>query len=164
MKNLYLNKYRRESLRRKNWDYGKICTYFITLCTHNKISFFGEKINGQIELTRVGEIARTIWFSIPDHHPHITLDDLVIMPDYIHGILRLNANIPHSTKESSKRFQNPGKGSLPTVVGLYKSSVSRESRKINPDFKWQSDYWEVIVKDYNHLKNIRDYIHKNPEK
>jgi hypothetical protein len=38
---LYKNKYRIESVRLKNWDYSSNEYYFITICTDNKIYYFG---------------------------------------------------------------------------------------------------------------------------
>ena len=33
------------------------------------------------------EIVETCWKSIPSHHPHVTLDAWVVMPDHLHGDL-----------------------------------------------------------------------------
>ena len=35
----YRNKYRGESTRLKNWDYGSNAAYFVTICTHDRICF-----------------------------------------------------------------------------------------------------------------------------
>jgi REP element-mobilizing transposase RayT len=37
----YLNKYRIPSARLPNWDYGQPALYFITICTHKRIRYFG---------------------------------------------------------------------------------------------------------------------------
>src|SRR5687768_10491734 len=39
---LYRNKYREESIRLKNWDYGSPGYYFVTVCTKDREHFFGE--------------------------------------------------------------------------------------------------------------------------
>ena len=42
-----MNKYRIESSRLKNWDYGWKGFYFITICTGNRIHYFGEIVDGE---------------------------------------------------------------------------------------------------------------------
>lgn len=47
---LYKNKYRIESFRLKNWDYRNAGAYFITICTQDRVHFFGEIVNGEMQL------------------------------------------------------------------------------------------------------------------
>lgn len=42
---LYKNKYSNESGRAQWWDYGWAVAYFVTICTKNRIHYFGEIIN-----------------------------------------------------------------------------------------------------------------------
>ena len=51
MGNLFRNRYRTKSLRLQNLDYEWDWRYFITICTDNRIHYFGEienKKNGSI--------------------------------------------------------------------------------------------------------------------
>ncbi len=88
----FKNKYRIESLRLKNWDYGSNAAYFITICTKNRAHFFGEIANRKMILTDIGEFAEKFWLEIPDHFPFIELGNFVVMPDHTHGILIINKN------------------------------------------------------------------------
>ena len=81
------NKYRIPSARLQNWDYGNNGAYFITICTKNRICFFGEGLHEKIE---TGIIAEKIWFEIPKHFPFVELDRFVVMPNHIHGIIIIN--------------------------------------------------------------------------
>jgi len=54
--------------------------------------YFGKIENGEMILSELGIIARDLWIAIPDHCPNIVLDEFVIMPDHIHGIISINTN------------------------------------------------------------------------
>ena len=86
----FQNKYRIESTRLRNWDYGNNGAYFITICTQNKKHFFGEITNQCMELNKIGLLANNFWEEIPNHFPFIELGNFQIMPNHIHGILIMN--------------------------------------------------------------------------
>jgi REP element-mobilizing transposase RayT len=129
MTNKFRNKYRIPSARTQNWDYGSNGAYFITICTADRICFFGEVKNGEMELNDSGRIAQNIWNLIPQQFPYAGLGDFVIMPNHIHGILvidklvdpmvdsstevetRLIASLPSSpiaSQQSSPSPKTPG--------------------------------------------------------
>ena len=53
---LYKNKYRVESHRLKGWNYASNGCYFLTLCTKNRLHWFGEIKNGEMILSDIGKI------------------------------------------------------------------------------------------------------------
>ena len=81
------NKPNRRSIRLKGYDYTQPGAYFITICTHQRHHLFGEVVDGKMQLNALGEIARQCWLAIPDHFPHTALDEFVIMPNHVHGII-----------------------------------------------------------------------------
>ncbi|RME47185.1 MAG: transposase [Caldilineae bacterium] len=81
------NKPNRRSIRLKGYDYTQPGAYFITICTHDRAHLFGEVVDGEMRLNALGEIARQCWTAIPDHFPHAALDEFVIMPNHVHGII-----------------------------------------------------------------------------
>lgn len=85
----FRNKYRIASLRLQNWDYGWNGKYFITICTKDRVHFFGEIISPQqkMMLTETGKKVLEIWNEIPAHFPFVLLDEFLVMPNHIHGIL-----------------------------------------------------------------------------
>src|SRR5690606_30576081 len=85
----YKNKYRIPSARAQWWDYGWNGAYFITICTQNRVHFFGEIKEGKMTLSRLGVIADMLWHEIPNHSKYAELGDFVVMPNHIHGILIL---------------------------------------------------------------------------
>ena len=87
MSALFRNKYRIGSDRYMNYDYSRPGKYFITICTKNKIPYFGNVENGRMILSEFGVIADKYWREIPAHFPFIELDEFIVMPDHMHGII-----------------------------------------------------------------------------
>ena len=96
---LFMNKYRIGSKRLKGFDYSSPGKYFITICIKNKITYFGKIENEEMILSELGEIAEKFWLEIPDHFPSIELDEFIIMPDHMHGIIII--------RQSKIQLRNP---------------------------------------------------------
>ena len=86
----FQNKYRIASARLPNWDYTSNGAYFITICTKDRIPYFGRIENKKMILSNMGIIADLMWHEIKNHAKNIELGEFVVMPDHIHGILILN--------------------------------------------------------------------------
>jgi REP element-mobilizing transposase RayT len=177
----YKGKYRGSSTRLQNWDYGWNASYFITVNTKYRICHFGHIENGEMQLTGAGYIALEYWNEIPIHFPFVNLGAFVIMPDHIHGIISIQKKQPHrkdtgniyktiTNKGNSCltlgqiRFQNQGKGTLSSIVGSYKSVVTKNIRLLVPDFAWQPRFHDSIIRDPRSYRAITKYIENNPKK
>jgi REP element-mobilizing transposase RayT len=90
----FRNKYRIPSARASWWDYRRAGAYFITICTQNRVHYFGEIENGRMRLSGIGVIADVLWHEIPHHSPLVKLGAFVVMPNHIHGILILTESAP----------------------------------------------------------------------
>jgi putative transposase len=77
----------RRSIRLRDYDYTSPGAYFVTICTQDRKTIFGEIVNGEMHLNKLGESTQSIWCALPERFPDIELDQLVIMPDHIHGII-----------------------------------------------------------------------------
>lgn len=84
------DQYRIESARLVDWDYSFSGYYFITICTHNGTDYFGEIKNGKMVLSEIGLIAYNYWKEISTHFPYAKLDEFIIMPNHLHGIITIN--------------------------------------------------------------------------
>jgi REP element-mobilizing transposase RayT len=96
--NKYKNKFRIPSCRLQGYDYGANGCYFITICTKNRVQYFGEVIDGEMQLSKIGEIAKLEWqrtFELRQDM-NLMLDEFVIMPDHFHGIIWIGKN-PYNT-------------------------------------------------------------------
>jgi len=106
----YLNKYRIPSNRLQGWDYGNNGIYFITICTANRECFFGEVINGEMQLNELGRIANKLWLEIPKKFSFIELGEFVIMPNHIHGLLNVETQFiasVHMNDPASVQMNDP---------------------------------------------------------
>jgi REP element-mobilizing transposase RayT len=75
------------SIRIKDYDYSREGLYFITICTFNHVCLFGHIDNGDMVLTAYGEIANSEWLQTGEIRKSILLQEFVIMPNHIHGII-----------------------------------------------------------------------------
>ena len=134
----------RISLRLSNWDYSWAGVYFITTCTKDRNCYFGNVVNGEMMLTNPGAIADVLWHEIPNHSKNVELGPFIVMPNHIHGILMLKNDkdevIDYEARKNIdvKRFQNPGKNSISSIVGGYKASVTKHLRRMGYIFAWQT--------------------------
>ena len=80
-------RYHRRSIRLPNYDYTKNGMYFITICTHNRECLFGDVVGGVMELNDVGSVVQMVWKSLPSRFSGIELDQFVVMPNHVHGII-----------------------------------------------------------------------------
>lgn len=203
----FQNKYRIPSNRLQGFDYGSDGAYFVTICTKNRLCYFGNIVetghcpsqsndaeadiypsknesrnpgeadnypsknntdNRQIETghcpslrpTKIGQIAIDFWNDIPNHYPFVILDEFVVMPNHIHGILFFNK--PDKTDWQPNQF-GPQSQNLGAVIRAYKSSVKRYANQNNIEFEWQSRFHDHIIRDVHALNNIRQYIITNPK-
>ncbi len=90
--NKYQNKYRILSARLENWDYRSPGRYFITTNTRNGEFYFGDVVDGKMQLSNIGVIADILWHEIIYHTQNVELGEFVVMPNHIHGILILNVD------------------------------------------------------------------------
>ncbi len=190
MPDKYQNKYRIPSARLQTWDYGSNASYFITICTKNREHSFGEIVDNEMHLNEIGKLAEQYWLEIPVHFSFIELGNFVIMPNHVHGILIIDKPVgcigsnPVETRQclvsttnttdttdttdtSNKtlgqmRFQNQGKGTISSIVGSYKSAVSKNAHYINSGFAWQSRFHDHIIRDAKSFDRIQNYISNNP--
>jgi putative transposase len=119
----FRNKYRIQSARAQWWDYGWNGAYFITICTHNRVPYFGEIVAGKMNLSKTGVIADLLWYQIPNHAPFVELGEFVVMPNHIHGILILD-------KSDDGNRNRPGDGNDPgkeMTETLHATSLSNQS-------------------------------------
>ena len=264
MSDIYKNKYRIQTARYLDWDYTSNAPYFVTIYTHNHKSYFGEIINSDIKLSEIGTIANKFWLDIPNHFPYSELNEYVIMPNHIHGIITINKPenpvetrhalsnknqninpvetrhalsnknqninpvetthalsdknqninpvetthalsnknqniipvetrhalsnknqninpvktnhalsnknqniIPVETRHAlspqpHNRYRNPGKHSLSTIIGSYKSAVTKWCNENNISFKWQTRFFDRVIRNPDDFERIINYIVANP--
>jgi REP element-mobilizing transposase RayT len=207
MSEKFRGKYRNESARLQNWDYGWNAMYFITICTRNRTHFFGEIENDKMKLSNQGVIADLLWYEIKNHSKNVELREFVVMPNHVHGILIINGETSAGTMDDvgtthalslrpgndvptvgtghalsplpddlslqqplepppqtigQKRFQNQGKNTISSIIGSYKSAVTKHCNRLKLDFDWQSRFHDHIIRNDESYQRIATYIKNNP--
>lgn len=84
---LFMNKYRTKSLRLQFYDYSSIGAYFVTIVVKNRCNILGAIKNNKMKLNKYGRICFVVWNDLINHYSGIQLDEFVIMPNHIHGII-----------------------------------------------------------------------------
>ena len=188
----FLGKYRIPSIRAYWWDYSRLGAYFVTIDTKSGKWLFGNVVNGEMQLSEIGEIAYKCWQAIPQHFSFVELGAFVVMPNHVHGIIIISnkpsedlspkdtppetlhaTSLNYATSQvrivpENKNIQmaaiSPKSGSLGSVIRSYKSAVSHDARKIDKNFAWQDRYFDSIIFGQFAYTRISSYILNNPSK
>jgi REP element-mobilizing transposase RayT len=173
---------RRRSIRLRGYDYSQAGAYFITICTQNRLCLFGEIVDGGMRLNAAGKMVKTVWDEIPAYYPSIDIDEFIVMPNHIHGIVSIVGAAPRGRPDPRGCGQAQGPAptggpastrlSLPDVVHRFKTMTTKRyvdgvKRNDWPPFPgnlWQRNYWEHVVRNESELNRIREYIRHNPAK
>lgn len=173
-----------------NWDYRANAGYFVTICTKNRKCFFGnippKTMQGNdflslMQLSQIGKIAYDFWLEIPIHFPFVKLDEFVVMPNHVHGIVIIEKpdgteietgrsvvcndptkNGDNSIKNEQMANISPKSGSLSAIIRSYKSAVTKNVRKINSNFAWLPRFHDHIIRNEMEFSRIANYIKNNP--
>jgi len=172
----------RKNIRLQNWDYASAGDYFITICTKDREHYFGEIIDDKMQLSNVGTIAYVLWYEIKNHTENVNLEAFAVMPNHIHGIITISpiavidsvvvgtghalSLLQQQRKQLAvppSRFQNIGKNTISSIVGSYKSAVTKYAHRLGYKFNWQSRFYDNIIRDKKSYQTITRYIINNPK-
>jgi len=72
---------------------------------------------------------------------------------------------PQSTELSfaQQRFRNQGKNTISSIVGSYKSAVTKHAHRLGFEFDWQLRFHDHIIRNDAEYQRINDYIESNPD-
>lgn len=148
--------------RLKYFNYSSNGWYFVTICIKNRIENFGNVIGRKMILNQFGKIANKFWLEIPNHFRNAELDEFIVMPNHLHGIIVIK-NVGNADLRSLQNIKSNDKTKmmLSKIIHGYKSSVSREIRKLNHIFRWQKSFYDHIIRSEESLFVIRKYIRGN---
>ncbi len=160
----------RRSIRLADHDYSAQGGYYITIVTQGRVCLFGEVVKGEIRLNEFGKTVWQEWFRTAQLRPNIELleDEFVVMPNHIHGIIWINESHGRGSLQRTptiERFQKPVSNSIPTIVRLFKSTITKQInilRKTPNQPVWQRNYYEHIINSERDYYNIANYIYSNP--
>lgn len=163
----------RKQNRLQGYNYSQPGLYFVTICVQNRQELFGEIVGGKMILNEYGKFVQQCWMEITKHFPDAHLDEFVIMPDHIHGIVvikhlgdiagnKIFCSLPNNDKMP---WQTKLTRSLPSIIRGFKIGVTKHfNENLDYDFRWQKSYYDHIIRGEKSLNNIRAYIRNNPLK
>jgi REP element-mobilizing transposase RayT len=156
---------KRKRIRLRYYDYRGTGIYFVTICTRGRRSTLGTILEDKMQLSRLGRLVASRWVSIPKHALNVDLDQFVVMPNHIHGLIGVDSSaIPSESKRRPGELRGD---SLGAIVGGFKASVTRIGRAegiVGTEPMWQRGFWEHIVRGPEALQRIRRYIAENPSR
>jgi REP element-mobilizing transposase RayT len=166
----------------RGYDYAQVGAYFVTIVTHQRELLFDNIV--------FRKVAETMWERIPRNFRHVELDEWVVMPNHVHGILWIvdvgtrhsvegtagqevpdnefpldNREIVENASPLRKTPAGLTPGSLGAIVGNFKSVSARRINKIRNtpgEPVWHRNYYDHIIRDENDLMRVRRYILENP--
>lgn len=139
---------RRRSIRLSTHNYQWTASYFITIRAHHHQPVF--------EMPELCTIVTQQWTNLPTRFSHVQLDEYIIMPDHMHGILHIL-----TTETTSPPLKQ--------ILGAYKSLTTVEwfqhVKTHNAEWQgllWQKGFYDHIIRDVADLEQKRQYIRDNP--
>jgi putative transposase len=161
----------RKPIRLQNYDYSENGYYFVSIFSGNRQNIFTENKspvgaglvsarNRSFELSPAGRIIEEQWQYIPNLYDDVELDEYVIMPNHIHGIIVI---------QQKKRADTRPAPTLSDIICSFKSRSSLEYiryiKRNNLNFSdkfWQRSFYDHVIRNERSLSAIREYILDNP--
>ncbi|MDH3944457.1 MAG: transposase [Anaerolineae bacterium] len=170
-KQIYPGIHNRRTIRLPHYDYGQAGAYFITVCVKDRICKLGEVVGEDVALSAEGKIVQSVWDELPEHYSHVELDEFVVMPNHVHGIVwikeREEANVGARHASPLRRPRGFKSGSLGSTVASFKSAATRKINQLHKTTGtpfWQRGYYEHIIRNDEDLQQHRKHIQENPLK
>ncbi len=172
----------RKNIRIKEYDYSNNGYYFITICTKNRKDILSRiKENKDIQIfvgndalvvpSKIGCEVVNSWNKIEILNKNVYLDEFILMPNHIHGIIILENNKDKLNYNMNKKYgleisERRGRRSLQSLIKDFKSVTTRKYKEMynTEESLWQKSYYEHIIRNQKELNQIREYIHYNPLK
>ncbi len=182
--------HRRRSNRLKGYNYSYPGAYFVTLVTYKRACLFGEVLEGEVRLNKIGKLAQAELHRLPIQFRHIAIESHVIMPNHIHAIIVINSVGATRLRQNGTSFfdqvapdqftggidgsplqktrpSGPVPKSLGALIGQFKSRLTKHIWSlpgIDHQPIWQRNYYEHIIRDQAEYQKIHLYIMENPRK
>ena len=118
--------YHKRSIRLKGYGYAREGAYFVTICTADRMPVFGEIVSEVMRENKYGDIVRSCRNELPSHYRNIVLDEFIIMPNHVHGIISIVDNLTDDFVGGGLRPpSNPTNANGPVGAGLRPAATSR---------------------------------------
>ena len=131
--------------------------YFVTICTHGRVHYFGEIRDDAMRLSPIGECCREQLATVHAHYPYADVLLSVVMPNHVHAIIHIDGDDSLSGCVSLPQRRT----ALSVVVGGIKREVTMFARRNGLDFGWQQRFHDHVIRGSRDGNNIAEYIENN---
>ena len=148
--------HRRRSIRLPEFDYSQAGFYLVTICAQYRKCLFGQVVNDQMKLNQSGRLVAETWTWLAQRYDHVELDERVVMPNHLHGILvisderRGGSRTAPTNAEASVIHRKP----LGQLIGAFKTVSTKginQTRSALGARVWQRNYYEHVVRSVDSL-------------
>jgi REP element-mobilizing transposase RayT len=151
------------------YDYSASGKYFITICTKRMTQWFGDIADAMVVLSATGLIVREKWLEIPHHFPFVELDEFVVMPNHIHGIIVINGvetlhatslQSPDATSLQSPDSTFPQSPDATSLQSFHATSCQQNNQiEIMSSISPKTGSLSVIIRSYKSVvaKNVHHF-------
>jgi REP element-mobilizing transposase RayT len=144
------DQHHRRSIRLQGYDYTQAGLYFITICIWQRECLLDHIVNSTVELNPYGQVVLYNWNFLAKKFSNVELGEFVIMPNHIHGVIKLIESGNEPLSEVIRSFETSSTRRINQI---------RESRGVPV---WQRNYYEHIIRNEESFNRICEYIVNNP--
>jgi REP element-mobilizing transposase RayT len=135
---------------RAEWNEYNGGAYFITICTHEKLHYFGHIANSKMSLSEIGKYVEKELDGAEQHYKYVKIPLYTIMPNHVHAIV-----VIRTTAEDERH------GLLSKYIAGFKAAVSRYASRNNITFGWQRSYYDRMIRNNREGNQYAQYIETN---
>lgn len=145
------HRHHRRSIRLKEYNYAQEGAYFVTICTQHRQLFFDDP--------EICQWAQACWLAIPDYTPGVELDEWVVMPNHLHGIIILTGENVPSGPGRGVHLNAPPDNRLDTAGGVsvqsYPPATGVPYPSVMASLSPRAGTLGVIIRNYKAAMTIR---------
>lgn len=135
------------------FNYSENGYYFVTICTQNRWNIFGEIKNEKMVPNDIGKMISKIWNEMSNNYNGIEIDEFILMPDHLHGILVINKNKQMDIFLNGSMDKLPNgrtQGSAPTSLNPINHQIVGVDPCVDPMIK-NTTTLGIIIKKFKTL-------------
>src|SRR5208283_4889519 len=135
----------------------------------------GQIVEGEMHRNEWGDCVARCWQWLAEQYMYIGLDEWIVMPNHLHGIIVItdgrggSRTAPTKTgamgDEGGSRTAPTKRKTLGRLVGAFKTVSTEDINQLRGTPArplWQRDFYDHIIRNEDELNKIREYIRTNP--
>jgi hypothetical protein len=133
-------------------DYREPSFYMVTMTALNRRPLFSVCADDRVTFTDDGRAIYRLWHDIPKTYPEIEPSTFVLMPDHLHGILRV-------TRRMEKPLGVPLRAFKAQATGALRDKHGDPALRV-----WEPGYHDHVLYSDGALKAFTRYLMDNPRR